>query len=132
MILDTSAVLAMSFAEPRAAWVLQAIRDRTAEPLFVSWVNIAEAEIHLMKRKLAAAGLMDMLRRMAIEPLAIDAEITRLVAHARLNFPLHFGDCFAYAHAKLSGEALLMAVGLSLVEITSTKTSGTSLMRMSS
>jgi ribonuclease VapC len=107
VILDTSAVLAISFDEPKAEWVLRTIQAHPAEPLFISWVNVAEAEIQVAKRKLPPTGLMDMFHRMFIEPLTPDAEVTRLVAFARLNFPLHFGDCFAYAHAKLRGEPLL-------------------------
>lgn len=107
MIIDTSAVIAIAFDESRAAWVQWVIADRPFEPLRISWVNVAEAEIQVTKRHLRVTNLVDMLRRLLVEPLAIDYEITRLVAHARLNFPLHFGDCYAYAHARLLNEPLL-------------------------
>ncbi|MGE3931835.1 MAG: type II toxin-antitoxin system VapC family toxin [Rhodospirillaceae bacterium] len=48
-----------------------------------------------------------MLGRIGIEALAPDRDVVRIVGEARHRLPLNFGDCFAYAHAKLLGVPLL-------------------------
>jgi ribonuclease VapC len=106
MILDASVILAIVQNEPTIQWIersLQRPDDRR-----MSWINIAEVEIRLRRgNPLAIDPLEELLHRLEVEPLESDFAVTRLVAHARLTYPLHFGDCFAYAHAKLRGEPLL-------------------------
>jgi len=74
----------------------------------MSWVNATEVAM-LMERKAIGGGsvAMDLLAQSQIEFLAPDLQIALLVAKARQEFPLNFGDCFAYAHAKLLDEPLL-------------------------
>jgi ribonuclease VapC len=47
------------------------------------------------------------LAALGIEPLEAAREVVRQAIAARSAFPLNFGDCFAYAHARLRGEALI-------------------------
>ena len=108
MIVDTSIMVAVSLGESTLDWIVQSIGDAGHHPLRMSWANIAEAAIILSRENaLASDSLEEILNRMGIETLESDFAVTRLVAEARLHFPINFGDCFAYAHAKLRGEPLI-------------------------
>lgn len=74
----------------------------------MSWVNIAEVAIILGRYKDLSDGLLDdVLTRIGVEMLAPDRDVIQIVGEARHRLPLNFGDCFAYAHARLTGEPLL-------------------------
>ena len=108
MIVDTSAIVALSLEEPKMAWVRGTIADFPGEILRMSWVNIAEVEFALMRgNPLVRESMEGVLRHFGIEALEANFEIIRLVADARLKFPINFGDCFAYAHARLLNEPLI-------------------------
>ena len=108
MILDTSIVVALAAAEPQAAWIRAALDARPRERLRMSWVNIAEAGMVLERASAgASAPLEAALAALGVEPLEVDFGLLRSVIAARARFPLNFGDCFAYAHARERGEALL-------------------------
>ena len=108
MIVDTSVVIALAFREPSAPWILDRLAAFPAEPMRISWVNLAEANIVLMKAgPRAAAELQPALERVGVEMLEPSFPVIQMVAQARLRFSLHFGDCFAYAHARLLNEPLL-------------------------
>jgi ribonuclease VapC len=78
------------------------------EPLRMSWVNIAEAGMVLERAAAGAAHRLEAaLAAIGIEPLDCGQEVVRHAIAARSAFPLNFGDCFAYAHARLSGEPLI-------------------------
>lgn len=49
----------------------------------------------------------DALAAIGIEALEAGREVVQQAIAARSAFPLKFGDCFAYAHARLRGEALI-------------------------
>lgn len=74
----------------------------------MSWVNATEVAMSMERKAPGGGGVaMDLLARSQIEFLAPDRAIALLVAEARQKFPLNFGDCFAYAHARLLDEPLL-------------------------
>lgn len=108
MILDASIVLALVLKEPSAPWVLRELSGRPAEIMRMSWVNIAEAGMVVARVKAgAAAALQATLVRVGIEPLTLESAVVGLAIEARARFPIHFGDCFAYAHARLLDEPLM-------------------------
>lgn len=114
MVLDTSALLAIFLGEPERRSFLNAIANDPKRLL--SAANILEAGIVLEARKGEVAGReLDLfLHQASIEIVAVDpeqAEVARQGYRAygkgRHAAGLNFGDCFAYALAKVSGEPLL-------------------------
>lgn len=108
MIVDTSIVVALALREPTVDWVRRTLQAFPREPLRMSWVNVAEAAMVLGRSNpLASEALEPTLARVGVEPLAVDYPVVHAAAKARSRFPLNFGDCFAYAHARLLNEPLL-------------------------
>ena len=113
MIVDSSAVLAILFQEPDAERFSQAL---AAAPARISAASVVETGIVLNAKRGPEAEddfdeLLDRMR-FSIEP--VTAEHARLARRAfrvfgKGNHPagLNFGDCFAYALAKATGEPLL-------------------------
>jgi ribonuclease VapC len=114
MILDTSAIAAILFGEPEAARFAKVIHD--ADTCLMSAGNFLELSI-VVEAQLGpeASRQCDMFFRragIAIEPVTV--EQAHLARQAFLDFgkgrhpaALNFGDCFAYALAKITGEPLL-------------------------
>jgi len=115
MIIDTSVVIAILRYEPEApsfARAIEAAPDRR-----ISAVNFVEAAavIDGSRDPVASRRLDDLFReaRLAIEPVTVaQARIAREAYRdfgkgSRHPAKLNFGDCFAYALAKASGEPLL-------------------------
>ncbi len=114
MVLDTSAVLAIFLAEPERQSFLQAIAK--AELRLISAANVLEIGIVLEAKRGEAAGReFDLFLQAAdLHMVAVDSEQIEAARAAWRNFgkgrhaaALNFGDCFAYALAKTSGEPLL-------------------------
>ena len=114
MILDTSALAAIFFGEPDAALYIQLIHD--ADHCLMSAANFLELSIVIEGQIGPDAGRQcDAFFRRAniiIEPFTV--EQAHVARQAFLDFGkgrhaagLNFGDCFAYALAKITGEALL-------------------------
>ncbi|MDE0048079.1 MAG: type II toxin-antitoxin system VapC family toxin [bacterium] len=114
MIVDSSALLAVLNREPDCERLETAIQ--TAASCQMSMANILETSIVVESRGGAEAGheLDAFLERAAIEPVPVT--ITQLEAARRAwrqygkgRHPagLNFGDCFAYALARTTGEPLL-------------------------
>ncbi len=114
MVLDTSAILAILLDEPERAAFAQRIEDHQVRLL--SSASYLEAGIILDDR--FGEGGSSALRQLVIEaeidvvPVTLDqAEVARDAYRrfGRGNHPaaLNFGDCFAYALARVSGEPLL-------------------------
>ena len=114
MILDTSALAAIFFGEPDAALYIQLIHD--ADHCLMSAGNFLELSIVIEGQIGPNAGRQcDVFFRRAniiIEPFTV--EQAHVARQAFLDFGkgrhaagLNFGDCFAYALAKITGEALL-------------------------
>ena len=114
MVIDTSALLAIFLAEPERQPFLEQITQ--AEKRLISAVNAFETGIALEARRGEAAGReFDLfLGRANLEVVAVDAEQVEIARAAWRRYgkgrhpaALNFGDCFAYALAKTSGEPLL-------------------------
>jgi ribonuclease VapC len=115
MIIDTSALVAILRDEPEAEVCARAIED--AAERRISAVNFVEAAVVIdgSRDPIASRRFDDLLReaRVLIEPVT---EIqARLARDAYRDFgkgsghsaKLNFGDCFAYALTKTTGESLL-------------------------
>ena len=114
MILDTSALAAIFFDETEAAHYTQIIHD--ADRCLISASNFLELSIVLEGQiGTEAVRQCDMFFRRAgiiVEPCTVEqAHLARQAFHdfgkGRHPAALNFGDCFAYALAKLTGEPLL-------------------------
>lgn len=114
MVVDSSALVAILRKEPEAARFTRAIlRDSVR---LISAANLLEAGIVIDNQAGPSAGRrLDAFverARIGIEP--VTEEQVRIARQAYVDFGrgnhpagLNFGDCFAYALAKTSGEALL-------------------------
>ena len=113
MIVDSSAVLSILFGEEDARRHAAAIM--AAHPCRMSVANVLEASIALERRGGDAAHDLDMLlERAEIELVPVTVEHLSVARRAWRRFgkgnhpaALNFGDCFAYALAKTTGEPLL-------------------------
>lgn len=118
MIVDSSAVLAILFGEPDARRHAAAIA--AAHPCRMSVANVLEASIAVERRggEAAAHELDALLERAEIELVPVTVQHTEAARRAcrrfgKSNHPaaLNFGDCFAYALARTTGEPLLFKGG---------------------
>ena len=118
MIVDSSAVLAILFGEPDARRHAAAIM--TAYPCRMSIANVLEASIAVERRggDTAAHDLDTLLESAEIELVPVTVEQFEAARQAWRRFgkgnhpaALNFGDCFAYALAKTTGEPLLFKGG---------------------
>jgi len=114
MVVDTSALLAIFLAEPERKRFLQLIVEERAK--LISAANVFETGIVLEARRGEAAGReFDLFMvRANLEVISVDAEQIDIARSAWRRYGkgrhpagLNFGDCFAYALAKSSGEPLL-------------------------
>lgn len=112
---DTSALVAIAFAEPEREAFMQAIK--IAGKALVSTVSVVEARMVIHGRRgQRAVILMDDLLRLpmfelvAPSPPEMDAAYAAFVAYGKgSGHPagLNFGDVFSYALAKVRGVPLL-------------------------
>jgi len=114
MVIDTSAVLAIFLAEPERQKFLELIREDGSR--LISAANALETAIVLETRRGIAAGReFDLfLHRLGIEIVSVDGDQVEVARAGWRRFgkgrhpaSLNFGDCFAYALSKTSGEPLL-------------------------
>lgn len=114
MILDTSALAAILFGEPEALRYTQLIHD--ADRCLMSVANFVELCMAVEAQIGADAGRQCdvFFRRAGILIESLIPEHGYLARQAFLDFGkgrhpagLNFGDCFAYALAKATGEPLL-------------------------
>jgi ribonuclease VapC len=114
MVIDTSALVAIFFSEPERPIFLEAIV--AAESRLISAATVLETGIVLEDRQGEAAGReFDLfVVRANLEVVPVDAEQVEIARSAwrkygkgRHSAGLNFGDCFAYALAKLTGQKLL-------------------------
>ena len=114
MVIDTSALVAVLLDEPDAARIAEAIE--LASIRLLSSANFLETAIVIESRKGEAGGreLDLLLYRTTIEVAPVDqdqAEVARQAwrryGKGRHPAGLNFGDVFAYALAKATGEPLL-------------------------
>ena len=114
MIVDSSAILAILFAEPDAAVFAKAISEADACKISAATFVEVAAVVEAHAKDRGSRQLDAFLRRagFVIEP--VTEEQAHLARQAYSDFGkgrhpagLNFGDCFSYALAKASGEALL-------------------------
>lgn len=114
MIVDSSALLAVLNREPDAVRYEEAILD--AAPCRISVANMLETSIVVESRGGAEAGreLDAYLEHARIEPAPVTTEHLEVARQAWRRYgkgrhpaALNFGDCFAYALARVSAEPLL-------------------------
>jgi ribonuclease VapC len=114
MVIDTSALLAIFLAEPERKRFLNLIVE--ASTRLISAASVLETGIVLEARRGEAAGReFDLfVVRARLEVVSVDSEQVEVARSAWRKYgegrhpaALNFGDCFAYALAKCSGEALL-------------------------
>ena len=114
MILDSSAIVAVVLREPGYEGIVSKLA--TAKALAVGAPTLAETGIVLTARlgKDARGLLQGLLREWATETVTFGEEHWReaVATYARFGrgrhqAQLNFGDCMAYAVAKLAGEQLL-------------------------
>lgn len=114
MIIDTSAVVAIFFQEPRFEVLLDKLG--AADTLGMGTPTIVETAIVLTARlRRDATGLLErFLQEFVIEPVPFGAPHWREAHEAYLRFGkgrhrarLNFGDCMSYATAKLARRSLL-------------------------
>ena len=114
MIVDSSAILAILFAEPDAAVFAKAISEADACKISAATFVEVAVVVEAQTKDRGSRQLDAFLRRagFVIEP--VTEEQAHLARQAYSDFgrgrhpaSLNFGDCFSYALAKASGEALL-------------------------
>lgn len=114
MIVDSSAIIAILMREPDAERFEQALdqapRNAMSTATHVELINVIDRK--------AGAYLLgnadELLATAMVELIPFTLEQAEWARHARLTYGvgrhparLNFGDCFAYALAKVSGEPLL-------------------------
>ena len=114
MVIDSSALIAIVRGEPESGRFLLAIR--AAFPRVVAAPTAIEASI-VMLSKFGEPGLAEfeqLLEETRIDVAPLTSEHVRIAIDAFRRFgkgrhraALNFGDCFSYALAKGTGEALL-------------------------
>ena len=114
MIVDTSAILAILFAETDAEVYARALAE--AESCRISAANFVEAAVVVDSHTRDRGGrqLDALFRHAGITIESVTEEQAHLARQAYADFGkgrhaagLNFGDCFAYALAKATGEPLL-------------------------
>lgn len=114
MVLDTSALLALLLDEPEAEDFRTAVEEDTTR--LVSAATLLEAALVIEARKgeLGGRELDSLVHKAEIAVVAVDAEHVAEARRAYRRFGkghhaagLNFGDVFAYALARMSGEPLL-------------------------
>ncbi len=114
MILDTSALVAILYREPEAKRFVERIEAADVSRLSVA--NYVELAM-VVESQLGPDGMRQaeaFLRRAGVVVEPVTLENGELARQAFLDFGkgrhktgLNFGDCFAYALARATGEALL-------------------------
>ncbi|MGQ0735022.1 MAG: type II toxin-antitoxin system VapC family toxin [Acidobacteriota bacterium] len=114
MVLDTSALLALLLDEPEAEGFRVAVEEDATR--LVSAATVLETAIVIETRKGDAGGreLDLLLHKAEVEVVAVDADQVTEARRAYRRFGkgrhpagLNFGDVFAYALTRASGEPLL-------------------------
>jgi ribonuclease VapC len=115
MILDTSALMVILRHEPEAQAFATAIAD--ADNVRISAANYLEAAIVIdgSRNPIASRRFDDLLREAEIVIEPVTEEQAKVAREAYRDFgrgsghaaKLNFGDCFAYALARISREPLL-------------------------
>ncbi|GAO39480.1 ribonuclease VapC [Sphingomonas changbaiensis NBRC 104936] len=115
MIVDTSAIIALIREEPETAWIVPLLLDNFGKAK-MSLANYLEAAIAVDGNddEVLSDRLDWIIKHWAIELVPVSRhhvevarEAYRLFGKGRHEARLNFGDCFAYALARTTGEPLL-------------------------
>ncbi len=114
--MDTSALLAVLLDEPQAGRILEAIVDAPSPRMSAAnWLEVAMI-VEEKGGRLASLRLDEFIRTAGIGIAPVTVEQAQAARNAWRYFGRHkhsarldFGDCFAYALAKTSGEKLLFS-----------------------
>jgi len=114
MVIDSSALLAILQDEPERRSFNESIE--TAESRLLSVASFVEVSI-VIETRYGAEGLRDLdlfVDRAGIELAPVDVDQAIMARHGFIRFGegrhpagLNYGDCFAYALARVRGEPLL-------------------------
>ncbi len=115
IVADTSAIVAIAFAEPERAAFVQALEG--ADRVLISTISVVEARmmVHGRRGQRAVVLVDDLIRLPMFElvapgPAEVDAAYAAFVAFGKGSghaAGLNFGDVFSYALAKVRGLPLL-------------------------
>jgi ribonuclease VapC len=114
MVLGSSALVAVILAEPGGDKLLAKIK--TATPVGLGAPTLVETLMVLARRLDGDPRPLvgDLLRELEVEVIPFTEEHSRVALEAYLQFGkgrhragLNFGDCLAYATAKIAGQPLL-------------------------
>lgn len=114
MIVDSSAVLAVLLVEDDARWFADRLSEtpslRMSAATYIELVTVCDRRIG----REAVADVDEIIGKARMELVPFTIEQMQWAKHARLTYGvgrhpanLNFGDCFAYALAKQTGEPLL-------------------------
>jgi ribonuclease VapC len=107
VVVDTSALLAIFFAEPFGNWAAARLAECAGE-LCMSTVNLTETLIRIRDRQPHLFETIEAeLLSSGIRFVPPDVRQARIAAEARLRYPLNLGDCFAYALAAVEDLPIL-------------------------
>ncbi len=115
MIIDTSALIAILRAEPDAREIARAIEKADSRRISAAnWLEAA-AVIDASRDPVASRRFDELVQAAELRVEAVTHDQASIARDAYRDFGrgsghkagLNFGDCFAYALAKASGEALL-------------------------
>lgn len=115
MIIDSSAIVAMVRTEADADRFRLAVRSATVKSMSAATYVETAIVVDARRDPVASRELDDMLDRYDIAVVAVTAAHARIARQAYRDFgkgsghpaQLNFGDCFSYALAVDTGEALL-------------------------
>jgi ribonuclease VapC len=118
MVIDTSCLIAIFLHEPERQAFLDLILTASARRISVASVLESGMVIEARRGEMGSRELDLFLSRLQFEIVPVDAEQVEVARmgwrkFGKGNHPasLNFGDCFAYALAKISGEPLLAKGG---------------------
>jgi ribonuclease VapC len=115
MIVETSAIVAMTYLEPTAEVCVNAILQARVSRLSAASMLEAAIVIDSNRDPILSRRFDEVLNDLAILVEPVTVEQARIAREAYRDFgkgsghpaQLNFGDCFAYALAKTTGEPLL-------------------------
>ena len=114
MVLDTSALLALLLDEPEAEEFRAAVEEDTTRLVSAATLLETALVIEVRKGELGGRELDSLIDKAEVVVVPVDAEHVSEARRAYRRFGkgrhaagLNFGDVFAYALARTSGEALL-------------------------
>ena len=115
MIIDTSALIAVLRGEPEASAFVDALARSTDSKMSAGTLLEASVVVDANRDPVLSARFDELIDAAAIEIAPIDGDLARIARQAYRDYGkgsghpagLNFGDCFAYALARKTGEPLL-------------------------